>query len=151
MAALYKFLLARVQMLSDLPPLIFRLILSYGFYGPAIKKASDIPAIIEWFGSLGIPAPALNAYLSVATECAGFVCLFLGLATRIISVPLMVVMIVAIKTVHWKNGFPCGENGFEVPFYYFFMLFSLIVSGPGRISLDYLIKKKFVDEAHEPK
>ena len=58
----------------------------------------------------------------------------------------MVVMVVAIATVHYQNGFPCGKNGFEVPFYYFFMLFSLVITGPGRISLDHLIKKHFVKE-----
>lgn len=146
MTQLYKFLLAKVQCLSDLPPLIFRLILAYGFYGPAIKKASNVNAIIEWFTSMGIPAPALNAYMATATECTGVVCLLLGLATRIISVPLMVVMVVAVKTVHWGNGFSCADNGFEIPFYYFFMLFSLIVTGPGRVSLDHLIKQKLVKE-----
>ena len=144
MSQLYKFLLGKVQCLADLPPLIFRLILAYGFYGPAIKKASNVNGIIEWFTSMGIPAPALNAYMATATECAGVVCLLLGLATRIISVPLMVVMVVAVKTVHWEHGFACSDNGFEVPFYYFFMLFSLIVTGPGKVSLDHLIKQKFV-------
>jgi len=147
MTALYRFLLSKVELLRDLPPLIFRLILSYGFYGPALEKAENIENVIGWFrDSLGIPAPELNAYLSVTTECTGFVCLFLGLATRIISVPLMVVMVVAIATVHYPNGFACGKNGFEVPFYYFFMLFSLVITGPGRISVDYLIKKHFIKE-----
>ncbi len=145
MKSLYLFLLSKVSMLRDLPPLIFRLILAYGFYGPAIKKLNNFESIIEWFGSLGIPAPTLNAYAAVSTECAGFVLLFLGLATRIISVPLMLVMVVAVVTVHYQNGFECGKNGFEVPFYYFFMLFSLIVTGPGRISLDHLIFKKLID------
>lgn len=53
-------------------------------------------------------------------------------------------MLVAIKIVHWANGFEAGENGFEIPLYYLIMLFTLFVFGPGRLSLDHLIKKKFV-------
>ena len=128
--------------LKDLPPLIFRLILAYGFYEPAMKKAENIPAIIQWFESMGMPFPTLNAYMATATETLGFILLFLGLGIRFITVPLMVVMVVAIMTVHYQNGFACGKNGFEVPLYYLLMLFSLLVTGAGRISLDYLIKRK---------
>ena len=80
--------------------------------------------------------------MAVGTEVAGVILLTLGLATRIISVPLIVVMLVAIKTVHLKNGFACGDNGFEIPFYYMLMLISLIVTGAGRFSVDHLIKRK---------
>ena len=131
-----------VSSLKDLPPLIFRLMLAYGFYEPALQKFNNFDSIIKWFGSLGIPFPTLNAYMAVATELSGVVLLTLGLATRFISVPMIVVMIVAIKTVHLKHGFSCGDNGFEVPFYYMLMLLSLIVSGAGKFSIDYLLKKK---------
>src|SRR5262245_14512938 len=136
MVSLYKFLLATVQRLRDLPPLIFRLLLAYGFYEPAINKVQHFEDTVGWFrDTLHIPYPELNTYMSVGTECTGIVLLTLGLATRIISVPMIVVMLVAISTVHWKNGFACGNSGFEVPFYYICMLFSLIVGGAGRISL----------------
>lgn len=141
MKALINWYLGFVKRLESLPPLIFRLILVYGFYGPAKMKWSNIDGIIEWFTSLGFPAPALNAYAAASTEALGCVLLFLGLGTRFISVPLMVVMIVAIKTVHLQHGFECGKNGFEIPFYYFFMLFSLVVTGAGKFSVDYLLTK----------
>jgi putative oxidoreductase len=88
-----------------------------------------------------MPLPKLNAFLATGTETAGFVLIFLGLATRLISIPLMVVMIVAITTVHLGNGFEAGNNGFEIPIYYLLMLFSLLITGPGKISLDALITK----------
>ncbi len=131
------------QVLADLPPLAFRLILAYGFYEPAMTKWKNIQGVAEWFGSIGIPAPTINAYMAASTEAIGVVLLTLGLATRFISIPLMVVMVVAVATVHWSNGFSCGKNGFEIPFYYFFMLLSLIVSGAGRLSLDEVLKRRF--------
>lgn len=131
-----------MQPLSDLPPLFFRLVLAYGFYGPAMQKLNNISGIAEWFAGMGIPFPTLNAYMATATETAGFVLLFLGMATRLISIPLIIVMLVAIFTVHFDNGFSAGNNGFEIPFYYLLMLFSLMVTGPGKLSLATLIQKK---------
>ena len=140
MRALIQKFISVASSLSDLPPLFFRLVLAYGFYGPAMKKWEDINAVAQWFGeSLHVPFPLLNAYMAASTEMLGVVLLTLGLATRLISIPLMVVMVVAITTVHLHNGFSCGDNGFEVPFYYLLMLFALLVGGAGRLSIDRLI------------
>jgi putative oxidoreductase len=130
----------QIAKLSDLPPLFFRLILAYGFYEPAKNKINNFEDIAQWFDSLGFPFPLLNAYLAGVTELLGFILLFLGLGTRLIAAPLMFVMIVAITTVHWSNGFAASDNGYEIALYYFLMLFSLLVTGPGRISLDHLLK-----------
>jgi len=119
-----------------------RLILAYGFYEPAMMKWNDISAVAEWFGSIGIPFPTLNAYMAAATELTGVVLLTLGFLTRLISLPLIVVMIVAIVTVHLPHGFSAGNNGFEIPLYYMIMLFALVAHGPGRFSLDRLLFKE---------
>ena len=34
------------------------------------------------------------------------------------SIPMIIIMIVAIVTVHLHNGFSAGDNGFEIPLYY---------------------------------
>ncbi|MDR6157543.1 putative oxidoreductase [Chryseobacterium sp. SLBN-27] len=131
-----------VGKLSDLPLLLIRLVLAYGFYNPAMMKLKDINSIADWFSSINIPFPLVNAYLATGTEISGVILLTLGLFTRIISVPLIITMIVAIITVHWENGFEAGENGYEIPLYYLIMLFTLIVYGSGRISLDHILFKK---------
>ena len=124
---------------ADLPLLFLRLILAYGFYNPAMMKLKDVNAIGEWFESMGYPLPYLNAYLATITEGLGVILLILGLGTRIISVPLMITMLVAIFTVHYANGFNAGDNGYEIPLYYLLMLFTLFIMGPGRLSADQLI------------
>jgi len=117
--------------------LFLRLILAYGFYTPAINKWSDMDSIVSWFeNSLELPFPTLNAYMAAGTEAAGVVLLTLGLGTRFISAGLMIVMLVAIGTVHLSNGFSAGDNGFEIPLYFFLMLFVLFSHGAGKISLD---------------
>lgn len=130
-----------IDKLSDLPLLFLRLILAYGFYTPAMNKWQDIHAIGDWFASLGVPVPQFQAYLAASTEIAGVVLLILGLGTRYIAVPLMITMLVAIKTVHWENGFDASENGYEIPLYYLLMLFTLFVYGSGKLSVDYLITR----------
>lgn len=139
---MYRNITEKIDQLQDIPLLLLRIILAYGFYMPAMMKWGNIQGIIEWFDGMGIPMPALNAYLAASTEMAGVILLPLGLATRIISIPLMFTMVVAIVTVHWGNGFSAGDNGFEIPLYYMLMLLVLMINGAGKISLDQLISKR---------
>lgn len=126
---------------QDVSLLFLRLVLAYGFYGPATTKWSDIGAVATWFGEdLGIPFPLLNAYMAASTEMAGVVLMVLGLGVRLIALPMMVVMVVAITTVHLANGFSSGDNGFEIPLYYFLMLFTLATHGGGVFGMDYFFK-----------
>ncbi len=119
--------------------LLARLTIAYGFYEPAMKKWSDISSVSGWFGSLGIPFPTLSAYMAAGTELLGVILLTLGLFTRLISIPLIIVMIVAITTVHLAHGFSAGDNGFEIPLYYMLFLAIFASFGAGKFSLDHLL------------
>ncbi len=98
----------RLQYLDGLAPLALRLYLVPVFWMAGTQKISGIDSTIEWFGNpdwgLGLPAPELLAYLAAYTEAIGALLLLLGLATRWISIPLIVTMLVAIFAVHWDNG-----------------------------------------------
>ncbi|MBI1936967.1 MAG: DoxX family protein [Ignavibacteriales bacterium] len=133
----------RTAGLRNLVLLAIRFVLAYGFLNPALNKWADINGIAQWFAELGIPLPGLNAYLSASTEIAGVALLTLGLGTRLISIPLIINMIVAITTVHWSNGFEAGSNGFEIPLYYILLLFVLLINGAGKFSIDYFLSKKY--------
>lgn len=137
-----------VKKLKDIPLLMMRLILAYGFYGPAMMKWHHTEDVAKMFAEAGIPIPLFNAYLVMLTETLGFILLTFGLGTRLISIPLMIVMLVAIVTVHWINGFESSNNGFEIPLYYFIMLSTLMAFGPGKASLDYLLRKNIYSNRH---
>ena len=124
---------------KSLALLFARLTIAYGFYEPAMMKFKDIGSVAEWFGSMGIPFPTLNAYMAASTEVLGVILLTLGFLTRAISIPLIIIMIVAIITVHLPNGFSAGNNGFEIPFYYMLFLLTFLSHGAGKFSLDRLI------------
>ncbi|MGB5964091.1 MAG: DoxX family protein [Sulfurimonadaceae bacterium] len=130
-----------LEKLQSLSLLFLRFILAYGFYEPAKTKWSDINSVAEWFGSMGFPLPTLQAYMAASTEALGVLLLTVGFATRLISIPLIVVMIVAILTVHLGNGFSSGDNGFEIPLYYMLMLLVLVSHGAGKFSVDHFLYK----------
>jgi len=130
-----------LDFLKDIPLLAMRLVLAWGFWNPAIMKWKNIDGIADWFGQMGYPLPTLNAYMAATTELVGAVLLFLGIGTRLISIPLMVVMLVAIFTVHLANGFDAGSNGFEIPLYYLIMLLALMVYGPGKYSVEGILRR----------
>ncbi|HKJ42386.1 MAG TPA: DoxX family protein [Sunxiuqinia sp.] len=135
----YKSILDKLR---DLSLLLIRLILAYGFYLPAKLKLKDVHAIGDWFASMNYPLPYVNAYLATATETLGIILLVLGLGIRIISIPLIIVLLVAIFTVHLSHGFEASNNGFEIPLYYILMLFILLTHGAGKYSVDQIIKRK---------
>ena len=91
-----------------LGPLALRLYLAPIFWVGGMNKASGFDNVVQWFGNddwgLGLPLPGLMAFLATAAEIVGGIFLLLGLATRWITVPLIVTMIVAITTVHWDHG-----------------------------------------------
>ena len=95
-------------------PLLLRIYLVPVFWVAANNKwnpfdsDSSLENTIAWFGNpdwgLGLPFPALNAYLAWSAEYFGAILLAFGLATRWISIPLMFTMIVAVTTVHIDHG-----------------------------------------------
>jgi len=94
--------------LDFLAPLALRLYLVPVFWMAGTNKLGDMESTIAWFGNpdwgLGLPMPALMAWAAALTEAVGAVLLLIGLATRWISIPLMITMAVAAVTVHLQNG-----------------------------------------------
>jgi len=124
---------------ESLALLFARVALAYGFYNPALMKWSNFDKTVAWFSSLGIPFASFATFVTASVEIVAVVLLFLGLFTRLVSIPLMVVMLVAIVTVHLAHGFSVANNGFEIPLYYFLFLAILATFGAGKFSLDSVI------------
>ncbi len=91
-----------------LGPLALRLYLAPVFWVAGTNKLDGMDNVIDWFGNpdwgLGLPFPALMAWLAVSTEVLGAIALLVGFATRWFCIPLMIQMIVAATMVHWHNG-----------------------------------------------
>ena len=101
-------LLDSFRAIDFLAPLALRLYLVPVFWMAGTNKLGDMENTIAWFGNpdwgLGLPMPALMAWAAALTEAVGAILLLIGLATRWISIPLMITMVVAAVTVHLENG-----------------------------------------------
>ncbi len=98
-----------------LGPLAMRLYLAPVFWMAGTMKLEHWSDTVAWFGNaewgLGLPAPALMAFLATGTEVAGAVALLLGLGLRWMCIPLLVTMVVAAVTAHWSNGWLAIATG----------------------------------------
>ena len=122
-----KFTIDRLDILNGLAPLALRLYLVPVFYMSSMNKwnpfdsSSSLDSVIQWFGNsdwgLGLPFPELMAYLAWGAEFFGFIFLLVGFATRWISIPLIVTMVVAIFTVHIDNGWNAIASGADGEIY----------------------------------
>ncbi|HBI75317.1 MAG TPA: hypothetical protein DIV42_17355 [Alteromonas macleodii] len=108
MTHIYQQIVARLQVADGIPLLLLRLYLAPVMIQAGWNKASSFDSIVDWFGNddygLGLPMPLVMAFLATAAELVGGVLLLLGVLTRLVSIPLMVTMIVAMVSVHAKNG-----------------------------------------------
>jgi putative oxidoreductase len=88
----------------------------------------------SFFTGLGFPTPFVTA--SAAGELAGGLLFALGLATPLATLALVVVMLNAIGTVHWRKGFFNSAGGYEYNLLIIATALAVTAGGPGRFSLD---------------
>ncbi len=117
----YLAIINKLPLFNGIPALMIRVYLApifiiagynkLGLADPDITGLMSLfanPNIVEWFGNsewgLGLPFPALLANLAAWSEFLGGWFLLLGLLTRLVSIPLMFTMIMAMTTVHTDNG-----------------------------------------------
>lgn len=98
-------LLNTTRAIDFLGPLALRIYLAPIFILAGWGKLKDLESTAYFFGEyLGLPFPDLMAFLAGSTEFFGGIALLIGVATRWVSLPLMVTMLVAAVTAHWANG-----------------------------------------------
>ena len=107
--------LDKINVTDFIAPLLLRLYLVPVFWMAGSMKLGSMESTIELFGNpdwgLGLPLPFLMAWAATLTEVVGAIFLFFGFATRWISIPLIITMIVAAVTVHLPNGWLAIAEG----------------------------------------
>ncbi|WP_281213459.1 DoxX family protein [Shewanella insulae] len=108
MQKLYATFMRGASGFDGIAALALRLYLAPVLMQAGYNKLSHFSDTAAWFGNaewgLGLPMPEVMVALAAGSEFVGGILLILGLATRLISIPLMVTMAVAAFSVHWKNG-----------------------------------------------
>ena len=91
-----------------------------------------------FFSSIGLPSEM--APLIGLLELIGGILLIAGVLTRIASSLLAIEMLVVMVYLKKLQSFS-GQNGLELELIIFVILLTVIVLGPGRISISHVIKK----------
>ncbi|GAB2550112.1 DoxX family protein [Rhodanobacter koreensis] len=127
-----------------------RLIVGYGFMEHGFAKLARgpeaFPAIVH---AMGLPFPHLLGWATIATEIVGGLAILLGAFVAVASLPMAVVLLVAMFTVHLPYGFSSiklisvtaagaqfGPPGYETDLLYLACLLTLVLGGSGPWSLD---------------
>jgi putative oxidoreductase len=131
-------------------PLPLRLIAGYGFLAHGLAKwfkgAGAFAAILH---AAGVPAPHLMAWISIAVEILGGVAILCGAFLAIVSIPAIILLAVAVLTVHLPYGFSSiklmgfsngraqfGPPGYECDLLYIACIITLVLTGPSAWSVD---------------
>jgi putative oxidoreductase len=127
-----------------------RLIVGFGFMQHGYAKLAKGPeAFAAILHALDVPAPHIMAWLTIWTELLGGFAVLLGAFVALASVPMAMVLLVAMFRVHWQYGFssikilavtPAGAKfgppGYECDLLYLACLVALVLSGSGPFSVD---------------
>jgi putative oxidoreductase len=143
------------NLLARFAPIPLRLIVGFGFMQHGFAKLSRGPdhfaAILQ---ALGTPAPHLMAWISILTELFGGLAILLGAFVTLASIPMAILLIVAIVTVHLRFGFSSikllavtaagpqlGPPGYETNLLYLACLAALVLGGQGPFSIEGFMRK----------
>lgn len=139
----YSSLIQSSSATQDFLLLAIRLLWGYLFFQAGFGKLQNIHSVSDFFYSLKIPFPEFSAHLVAWTETIGGACLILGFASRLISVPLIITMLVALFVAHFDSNFFHDPSILLKQSPFTFLLASLIIFafGPGKISLDYFFER----------
>ena len=127
-----------------------RLIAGYGFLAHGLAKWSKGPAAFaSVLHAIGVPAPHLMAWLTIAIEIVGGIAILLGAFVALVSIPAIVLLVVAIFSVHLPYGFSSiklmgivngraqfGPPGYECDLLYIACLLALALGAPTPWSVD---------------
>jgi len=131
--------LALANRLEGLPPLLVRLFVGSFFFETGWGKIHNLDAFAERFAGWGIPHPYFNAVLSAYTEWIGGALIAVGLLTRIVAIPMIINMAVAIVSVKLASVSSVSDFvELDEPLY-LLSFFWLMISGPGVASLDFFL------------
>jgi putative oxidoreductase len=135
--------LALTKKLDWVVLLVARVTVGGLFVSTGWGKVHNLAKVTAYFHELGIPMPGLNAVLASFSELICGTLLLVGLASRLASLPLVVTMTVALLTALRGNihGFP--DLFGQVEWTYLVILLTIAVFGPGLVSIDALVVRRF--------
>jgi putative oxidoreductase len=136
--------------LARFAPLPLRAIVGFGFMQHGFAKLSRGPdSFAAILHAMNVPAPHFMAWATILVELLGGLAVLLGAFVPLVSLPMAMVLLVAMFTVHLPFGFSSiklvavteagpqfGPPGYETVLLYLACLAALVLGGPGPLSID---------------
>ena len=136
-------------------PVPLRLIVGYGFMEHGFAKLTRGPDVFaSILHAMGVPLSHFMAWSTLLIEIFGGLAVLLGAAVALVSLPMAVVLFVAMFTVHLPYGFSSikllsitaagaqfGQPGYETDLLYLACLAALVLGGPGPLAIDGLVRQ----------
>ena len=146
LTALYQLLIRVATALQSPLLLLVRLYWGFQMMQTGWGKLHNIAGVTEYFGTLGIPLPAVNAPFIIVLEFVGGILIMLGLGTRLVALLLAGDMLVAFVVADREKllaVFSDPDKFYSAAPYMFLVAFLiLLAAGPGLVSLDTLIARR---------
>ena len=127
---------------------ILRVVVGIVFIAHGAQKlfTFGLPAVVQMFGHMGIPAPSVLAPFVTLLEFVGGILLVVGLFTRWVALLIAIDMLVAILKVHLAGGFFL-PRGYEFALTLMAASIALALTGPGAPALDGIIRRRSMHPA----
>ena len=126
-----------------LPPTVARLTLGWIFLQSGWGKLNSLPKVIAYFTELGIPAPQIQAPIAAGFEFLCGALMLLGFCTRLASLPLIGIMLVAIGSAKRGDIHELSDLFATAEYLYIALALWLGAYGAGPISLDAFFARRF--------
>jgi putative oxidoreductase len=143
---IYRLLIKVAECLQSPLLLALRLYWGWQFFLTGKGKLANLDRTTQFFQTLHIPLPHLNAWVVGLSECVGGLLLLAGLGSRPVGALLAFDMIVAYLTADIdkvKHIFDDPDKFLGAdPFLFMLASMMVLAFGPGAFSLDWLISKK---------
>ena len=120
--------------------LVVRILVGYAFFRAGWEKLMEYDLYVGRFVNMGIPVPEVNVVVVGVFESLVGLAVMAGLATRLASAIGIVIMLVAILSVHLPEMKQLFSDPAVVvsanPMPYVLVFAILAVTGPGKLSVD---------------
>ena len=118
--------------LKDYSILVLRLGVGGVFVGHGYLKLTGLQQFADFLVQTGTPFPGIMAPMVAAIEFLGGLAILLGIGTRVATLLLIAVMVVAMVTVTAARGF---TGGYDINLALLGGLLCLLFGGPGKFAL----------------
>lgn len=147
-ALFYQFIIKMGNSLQTIFLLYMRLTWGFLIFLIGMHKVQNMEQTIQFFSDFNIHYPSFHAHLVAWFEILCGALFILGLASRLIAIPLIVIMITALSTAHSADlsQFQFLKDPTSLvnqpPYPYLVTAILMFIFGPGKISFDAWIKRK---------